>query len=161
MALIKSDRPHKKGNWKKWLIAAAAITLCAALILGGLSLYGSYQLGKIPALSADGLTSNVEDMLAYARLMLDASGYLKDCQRSMKEINASSQQYAMMGIHMDEIGLAWIRDRENDIIWHNGGTGNYNSYLGFCPARRWWFCPTLPLVTGSRPPYWASNCWVN
>ena len=34
---------------------------------------------------------------------------------------------------MDEIGMAWIIDNENDFIWHNGGTGHYNSYLGFCP----------------------------
>ncbi|MBR5109722.1 MAG: serine hydrolase [Clostridia bacterium] len=39
----------------------------------------------------------------------------------------------MMGIHMDEIGMAWIIDRENGIVWHNGGTGHYNSYLGFDP----------------------------
>ena len=32
-----------------------------------------------------------------------------------------------------ELGMAWIIDRKNGIIWHNGGTGNYNSYLGFCP----------------------------
>ena len=23
-------------------------------------------------------------------------------------------------------------DRENGFVWHNGGTGDYNSYLGFC-----------------------------
>ena len=39
----------------------------------------------------------------------------------------------MMGIHMDEIGMAWIIDNENGFIWHNGDTGHYNSYLGFCP----------------------------
>ena len=27
--------------------------------------------------------------------------------------------------------MAWIIDNENEIIWHNGGTGDYNSYLGF------------------------------
>ena len=27
----------------------------------------------------------------------------------------------------------WIIDSKNNIIWHNGGTGNYNSYLGFNP----------------------------
>ena len=31
---------------------------------------------------------------------------------------------------MDEIGMAWIIDKENGFIWHNGGTGHYNSYLG-------------------------------
>jgi CubicO group peptidase (beta-lactamase class C family) len=48
-------------------------------------------------------------------------------------IDASSESYQMMGIHMDEIGMGWIIDNENGIIWHNGGTGHYNSYLGFSP----------------------------
>lgn len=29
--------------------------------------------------------------------------------------------------------MAWIMDSENGIVWHNGGTGQYNSYLGFRP----------------------------
>ena len=41
--------------------------------------------------------------------------------------------YKIMGIHMDEIEMSWIIDSKNNIIWHNGGTGNYNSYLGFNP----------------------------
>lgn len=32
---------------------------------------------------------------------------------------------------MNEIGMAWFIDNENNIIWHNGGTDEYNSYLGF------------------------------
>jgi CubicO group peptidase (beta-lactamase class C family) len=29
--------------------------------------------------------------------------------------------------------MAWIIDNESNIIWHNGGTDDYNSYLGFDP----------------------------
>lgn len=32
---------------------------------------------------------------------------------------------------MSEIGLAWQIDNDDGIIWHNGGTGGYRSYLGF------------------------------
>ena len=32
---------------------------------------------------------------------------------------------------MDKIGYAWILDSTNNVIWHNGGTGDYNCYLGF------------------------------
>ena len=32
---------------------------------------------------------------------------------------------------MNGIGMAWIVDNQNDIVWHNGGTSYYNSYLGF------------------------------
>ena len=31
--------------------------------------------------------------------------------------------------------MAWILDKHNNIIWHNGGTGDFNSYLGFDPVR--------------------------
>lgn len=86
-------------------------------------------------ISAGALTSNIEDMLTYARLQLEAYEYLADCHESIKEINASNGQYKMMGINMDEIGMAWIIDKENGIIWHNGGTEDYNSYLGFIPEK--------------------------
>ena len=38
-----------------------------------------------------------------------------------------------MDINMDSIGMAWIHDDKNGIVWHNGGTGNYICYLGFLP----------------------------
>lgn len=84
-------------------------------------------------LSAGAVTSNIEDMLDYAKMQLDAGSPFAQCHQSLKVINASSESYQMMGIHMDEIGMAWIIDKENGIIWHNGGTGHYNSYLGFSP----------------------------
>ena len=84
-------------------------------------------------LSAGAVTSNIEDMLRYAQMQLDEDSPFAQCHQSLKVINASSESYRMMGIHMDEIGMGWIIDRENGIIWHNGGTGHYNSYLGFDP----------------------------
>ena len=78
-------------------------------------------------LSAGAVTSNIEDMLHYAQMQLDADSPFARCHESLKVINASSENYQMMGIHMDEIGMGWIIDRENGIIWHNGGTGHYNS----------------------------------
>ena len=72
-------------------------------------------------------------MLAYAQMHLHKDSPFAVCHESLKTINAFIESYRMMGIHMDEIGMAWIIDRENGFIWHNGGTGHYNSYLGFCP----------------------------
>lgn len=38
------------------------------------------------------------------------------------------------------MGLAWVRDRRRDmgqtVIWHNGGTGGFRSFLGFTEDRR-------------------------
>lgn len=84
-------------------------------------------------LSAGAITSNISDMLSYAQMQLDGNSYCAECHESIKTINASTQDYKMMGINMDGIGMSWIIDEENGIIWHNGGTGEYNSYLGFHP----------------------------
>ncbi len=82
-------------------------------------------------LSAGALTSDISDMLAYAQMQMNDSRFLP-CHDSRKTINASTESYWAMGIRMDGIGMAWILDNENGFIWHNGGTGHYNSYLGFC-----------------------------
>ena len=82
-------------------------------------------------LSAGAITSNITDMLAYAQMQLENNPYFAECHKSTKQINATSASYASMGIRMDEIGLSWIIDNENGIVWHNGATGDYNSYLGF------------------------------
>lgn len=97
---------------------------------GDLEKYWDWNLDDA-YLPAGGITSDINDMLAYAQLQLDRYEYFADCQESLEEINANSKQNKMMDINMDEIGMAWIMDKENGIIWHNGGTGNYNSYLGF------------------------------
>ena len=84
-------------------------------------------------LSAGAITSNIMDILCYAQMQLSGDPRFVQCHKSLKTINATTERYRMLGIHMDEIGMAWIIDNENGFIWHNGGTGHYNSYLGFCP----------------------------
>ena len=71
-------------------------------------------------LSAGAVTSNIEDMTRYAQIQLDPGPPFAMCHESLMVINASSESYQMMGIHMDEIGMGWIIDTENGIIWHNG-----------------------------------------
>ena len=99
---------------------------------GDLGKYWDWKEGDA-YLSAGAVTSNIEDMLLYAQMQLEDNSYFSDCHNSLKSINASTEMYKTMGIHMDEIGMSWILDSKNNIIWHNGGTGNYNSYLGFNP----------------------------
>jgi CubicO group peptidase (beta-lactamase class C family) len=67
------------------------------------------------------------------QMLLDGDARFASCQERRKVINASSKSYQMMDIHMDEIGISWVIDTKNGYIWHNGGTGSYNSYLGICP----------------------------
>lgn len=87
-------------------------------------------------LPAGSVTSNISDMLSYARMQLDDDPYFSQCHKSLQTINASTKEYQAMGIEMDEIGMAWIIDRKHGIIWHNGGTGSYNSYMGFHPETK-------------------------
>ena len=81
---------------------------------------------------AGALISTIDNMLEYAKLQMNGSpGYLLDAQKPLAEINATSYAFAKLNIRMDKIGATWIIDNQNNITWHNGGTGNFNSYLGF------------------------------
>lgn len=100
-------------------------------------------------LSAGAVTSDISDMLKYAQLQLDENNVFSDCHDSLKKINASTETYRAMGICMDEIGMSWIIDNENDIVWHNGGTSNYNSYLGFNPKTQ----TAVVVLSNSSPMY--------
>ncbi|WP_426347911.1 serine hydrolase domain-containing protein [Alloiococcus sp. CFN-8] len=86
-------------------------------------------------LPAGAITSDILDMLAYAQMQMDQEKYFSQCHESIKEISESTVQNKMMNINMDAIGMAWLIDKENNIIWHNGGTDDYNSYMGFSPER--------------------------
>jgi CubicO group peptidase (beta-lactamase class C family) len=81
---------------------------------------------------AGALSSTIEDMLIYAQRQMDEMPeYLSGTHKTLANINATSRSNAKMNIHMDSAGAAWLMDASNHITWHNGGTGNYNSYLGF------------------------------
>ena len=76
------------------------------------------------------MTSDISDM-RYAQMNLERNPYLADSHISLEKIDASTYDYKLMDINIDEIGMAWAIDKENNIIWHAGGTDNYNSYLAF------------------------------
>jgi CubicO group peptidase (beta-lactamase class C family) len=84
-------------------------------------------------LSAGDIRTNISDMLLYAKMQVDRSPYFSECHNSLKIIHDSTEKYRIMDINIDEMGMAWSIDRKNDIIWHNGATGNYNAYIGFSP----------------------------
>ena len=81
---------------------------------------------------AGALVSNITDMMQYVKIQMDEElPYLSIAHEALAEVNATSGSYAKMGIRIDSVGAGWIIDQENNIIWHNGGTGNFNSYIGF------------------------------
>lgn len=115
---------------------------------GDLGDYWDWQLGDT-YLAAGGLVTDINDMLKYAQLQLDGTEPFAACHESQCVIDAAPESYKKMGIYMDEIGLSWIIDRENGIIWHNGGTGHYNSYLGFSPEKQ---CAVV-VLSNTAPSY--------
>lgn len=97
---------------------------------GDLENYWDWMAGDA-YISAGAVTSNIVDMLSYLKLQLNEEGYFKSCHESLSIINSSTSSYEKMGIRMDEIAMAWIIDADNNFIWHNGGTDDYNCYMGF------------------------------
>lgn len=84
---------------------------------------------------AGAVVSDISDMLLYASAQLGDEPLFTMCHQSLKQVNASDEWDRMGGFGMDEIGMSWMIDTENNIIWHNGGTGMHTSYLGFCPEK--------------------------
>lgn len=84
---------------------------------------------------AGAVVSDITDMLLYAEEQLGENSTLNMCHQTLKTIQASNKWDRMRGICVDEIGMSWMIDTENGIIWHNGGTGKHTSYLGFCPEK--------------------------
>jgi D-alanyl-D-alanine-carboxypeptidase/D-alanyl-D-alanine-endopeptidase len=78
---------------------------------------------------AGAIRSTANDLLRYlkASMGIDPSplaAAMKLAQAPLSEMNKTSR-----------IGLAWMTSRTG-IIWHNGGTGGYRSYLGFTADRQ-------------------------
>jgi D-alanyl-D-alanine-carboxypeptidase/D-alanyl-D-alanine-endopeptidase len=43
-----------------------------------------------------------------------------------------------IGVRGDEVGFGWIiaKSGDDEMIWHNGGTGGYRSFIGFLPKAK-------------------------
>lgn len=83
-------------------------------------------------LPAGSLISNISDMLKYLNIhMTNQLPYLKAPHEVWAQADGNKSSYEMMGIRIDAQGLGWMIDTKHNIIWHNGGTSNYNCYIGF------------------------------
>lgn len=70
------------------------------------------------------ICSTAADMLAFAKMNLyDEKSYL-----------AYSHQKLASDKHVDT-GLGWILEKDDDIVWHNGQTGTFHTFLGFSKKR--------------------------
>ncbi len=84
-----------------------------------------------------GIRSTVNDLLKFGRaaLVLDdkqpLSAAFKVAQQPWRELKGGKKMYT---------GLHWVRmpspNNKNTLIWHNGQTGGYRSFLGVIPERK-------------------------
>ena len=97
---------------------------------GDLSNYWIWDCGN-PYIAAGAISSNVTDMMRYAQLQMDENpSYLSISHNVLAEVT-TPPEYVELGIRIDAVGASWLIDTANNIIWHNGGTSNSSSYLGF------------------------------
>jgi len=87
-------------------------------------------------LSAGALLSNISDMTRYLEIQLDGNiKYIDMAHEILINIDATTPTYEKMGIRIDAAGIGWMIDTKENIVWHNGATGNFNSYIGFDKQR--------------------------
>ena len=88
----------------------------------------------IPAFAGAGaLRSTMNDMLRFARANLDPGG--GRLSRLMQQAHAVRLPAGRPDM---SIGMGWHirRLNERDVVWHNGGTGGYRTWMGFDTARK-------------------------
>jgi len=83
------------------------------------------------------IKSIITDMMMYAKKQIkDTPPNINLSHNVINWVNATPSNFAELGIHINAVGACWMIDTVNNIIWHNGGTGNYNSYLDFDKKKR-------------------------
>ena len=85
--------------------------------------------GYIPS---GAIISNIEDMSKYLETLITSDeNYVINVAEPLKDINVENEIYNMLDVNIDSVGMTWMIDNKNNIIWHNGSTTNFNSYIGF------------------------------
>ena len=78
------------------------------------------------------IISNIEDMSKYLETLITSDeSYIIKTQEPLTDVRAVNDIYNMFDINVDKVGMIWMIDNKNDIIWHNGSTTNFNSYIGY------------------------------
>jgi hypothetical protein len=88
----------------------------------------------IPALAGAGaIRSTMNDMLDFIAAVMEPEN-----TPFSKAIKLTQSDWIETGSPDLQIGMGWhkLKKEENHIIWHNGGTGGYHSFMGFDPANK-------------------------
>lgn len=87
----------------------------------------------LPTLAGAGaLLSTANDLLNFLEMLLGARP-----SPLSSALAATLATRRPMGHGTDETGLGWVISGSGDdqMVWHNGGTGGFRSFLGFVPAK--------------------------
>lgn len=88
-------------------------------------------------LPAGGILSTITDMMKYTKLHMEGeTSYLNKTREKLTHVSGFSKQLELMEINIDGAGMTWMLDEKNNLVWHNGGTGNFNTYMAFDPDRK-------------------------
>lgn len=100
-------------------------------------------------MAAGALYSTVSDLLQFAELNISGEiGHLSLAQTRLVEIEeAAAISQEPFGIYTDAMAMGWILDDYHQIHWHNGATGNYNSYIALDLKRQ-----LAVVILSSYPP---------
>jgi CubicO group peptidase (beta-lactamase class C family) len=95
------------------------------------SLSGYWQWNQTDGyLPAGAIHSNIVDMASYLQCYLGgALSYIAKTYQPIKQVNANNASYELLNIRLDSVGMTWILDEKNNVVWHNGATTNFNSYV--------------------------------
>ena len=88
----------------------------------------------IPTLAGAGaIRSTAEDMLAFLTAQLAAPRGPLGTAFAQTHVRVTPTDRPEM-----QVGLGWMirRNATAEVVWHNGGTGGYHSFIGFNPKRR-------------------------
>lgn len=86
---------------------------------------------------AGAITSTISDMLAYTNAhMTNRPAYLAQAHEPLVKWDSSSAALSKFNVQIDSVANGWMIDAKNNLIWHNGGTSDYNSYLAFDQERQ-------------------------
>jgi len=94
----------------------------------------------LPTLAGAGaLRSTANDLLIFLAAELGfKNSPLKDVMAEQTVLRRANITPAEPGAPELDIALGWIlrKDATSTVIWHNGGTGGYRTFIGFNPATR-------------------------
>jgi len=126
-----SGLPRLPGNMRPAnLLNPYADYTVARMVAGHDPAGDTVPLWDLPTLAGAGaLRSSMADMLKFAEAMVRPVPALREA------VTMATRSRASTGPNM-EIGLGWFRQAigNDTIVWHNGGTGGFRTYVGFMPS---------------------------